>query len=90
MTCCNNRQKIPEVVALSLAHAKCALNAASSLRGRGLEDAVAVALLLSLLQAEQKQRNDIRSSIVPSSTSKTAAGGEIAASGVISLLLLSL
>ncbi len=90
MTCCNNRQKIPEVVALSLAHAKCALNAASSLRGRGLEDAVAVALLLSLLQAEQKQRNDIRGSIVPSSTSKTAAGGEIAASGVISLLLLSL
>ncbi len=90
MTCCNSRQKIPEVVALSLAHAKCALNAASSLRGREPEAAVAVALLLSVLQAEQKQRNDTRGSIVPSSTSKTAAGGETAASGVISLLLLSL
>ena len=54
MTCCNSRLKIPEVVALSLAHAKCALTAASSLRGRELEDAVAVALLLSVLQAGQR------------------------------------
>ncbi len=45
MTCCNSRQKIPEVVALSVAHAKCALTAASSLRGRELEDAVAVAVV---------------------------------------------
>lgn len=80
--------KHPRSGEMSLAHAKCALNAASSLPGRELEDAVA--LLLSLLKAEQKQRNDTRGSIVPSSTSKTAAGGKIAASGVISLLLLSL
>ncbi len=43
MTCCNSRQKVPEVVALSLARAKCALTAASSLQGRELEDAVALA-----------------------------------------------
>ena len=53
---------------LSVACAKCALTAASSLRGRGLEDAVAVALLLSLVQAEGQQRNDARGSDVPSST----------------------
>ena len=68
MTCCNSSEKIPEVEALSVACAKCALTAASSLRGRGLEDAVVVALLLCLLQAEGQQRNDNRGSNVPSSS----------------------
>ena len=49
MTCCNSRQKIPEVVAWSVAHAKCAITAAFSLRGRALEDAVAVVATSALI-----------------------------------------
>ncbi|KAA6422723.1 MAG: hypothetical protein FRX49_07258 [Trebouxia sp. A1-2] len=55
MTCCNSRQKIPEVVALSLAHQiktlQCALAAAFSLQGRGLEDAAAVVATSAMFAA---------------------------------------